>query len=63
MLMKRYAGTAYPDWENTPEWFMDETLEWIGGEVDAAESRKHAGVAPGEEDIRVQAANAGLPLS
>lgn len=62
MLMQRYHN-GYPDWENTPEWFMDEVLEWIGGEVDAGESRKHAGVKPGEERIEDQARSLGLPLS
>lgn len=62
MLMQRYH-TGYPEWENTPEWFIDELLAWIEGEVDASESRKHSGVQEGDEDIRVQAQRAGLPLS
>jgi hypothetical protein len=62
-LMQRYNGTSYADWEYTPETFLDELFMWIAGESDAESSRKKAGVKPGEEDIRTQALNAGLPLS
>lgn len=63
-LMQRYNGTSYADWEDTPEPFVEEVFSWAGGEADAEESRKHAGIKPGEDaDIRVQARNAGLPLS
>lgn len=61
MLMQRYH-VGYPDWEFTPEYVIDELIAWIAGEVDADESRKHSGVQAGEEDIRVQAKNAGLPM-
>jgi hypothetical protein len=61
--MQRYSGTSYADWEDTPEWFVQELLAWIAGESEADEARKRGGVKPGEEDIRTQAAAAGLPLS
>jgi hypothetical protein len=60
MLMQRYPGVGYPQWEDTPEPFMEELEAWIKGDALAEMERKRSGVQPGEEDIRVQARNAGL---
>lgn len=59
MLMQRYH--VYQDAiAQATEPFLEENLAWIAGEADAEESRSKSGVKPGEEDIRVQARNAGL---
>jgi hypothetical protein len=62
MLMKRYNGTSYPDWEFTPEPVIEELMQVIAGEVDADESRKKSGVQEGEERIQDQAKRLGLPI-
>jgi hypothetical protein len=59
-LMQRYNGTSYGDWARTPEWFVEEAFAWIEGEQKAEKDRKNSGIKPGEEDVRVQAQNAGL---
>jgi hypothetical protein len=62
--MQRYNGTSYEDWAyGTPEWFIEEALAWVQGEGEAEKDRKTSGVKPGEEDVRVQAQNAGLLMS
>jgi hypothetical protein len=45
-----------------PEPFVEEAYMWMLGEADADQSREKSGVRPGEEDIRVQARNAGLQM-
>lgn len=59
MLMQRYH-VYWGALIETPEPFVEENLAWIAGQADAEESRKKSGVKPGEEDIKVQARNAGL---
>jgi hypothetical protein len=59
LLMQRYHVYEW-DIKLATENFVEENLAWIAGEADAEESRRKSGVKPGEEDIRVQARNAGL---
>jgi hypothetical protein len=61
IFFRRYKWT-HDDFLDTREMVVDELLAWIEGEALAEKARKESGVKPGEEDIRVQAQNAGLPL-
>lgn len=61
VIFQRY-GWSFDDYLDTPEDVMEELTAWIAGEASANQLRKESGVKPGEEDVTVQASNAGLQL-